>query len=285
MKAIEKIQKFMSEATKTAASLVKVPLMSGRPSPASSARRDTVIIMGNGPSLKEALTIHREVLDSTPKLAVNWSAMTPDFLILKPEYYLLADGVFFNPAASDNVPKLWDIVNRIDWPLTMFVPAGFRKYPGLKTLPKNITIKYFNLTPAEGWTGVTHWLFRLGVAMPRPRNVLIPAIMCMIREGFRRIVLTGADHNWSQTLWVTDRNRVVTVQPHFYEDDDDELRRIEELYKDIHIHQLYESFAVAFRSYFAVQAYAQSRGVRVLNATPGSFIDAFPRTTLDKLNG
>ena len=31
MKAIEKIQKFMSEATKTAASLVKVPLMSGRP--------------------------------------------------------------------------------------------------------------------------------------------------------------------------------------------------------------------------------------------------------------
>ena len=35
--------------------------------------------------------------------------------------------------------------------------------------------------------------------------------------------------------------------------------------------------------YFAVQAYAQSRGVRVLNATPGSFIDAFPRTTLDRL--
>ncbi len=48
-----------------------------------------------------------------------------------------------------------------------------------------------------------------------PRNVLIPAIMSAMREGFRRIVLIGADHNWARTLWVTDRNKVVSVQPHF----------------------------------------------------------------------
>lgn len=283
MGKLDKIQKFLSGAAGSVASLVKVPLMSGRPSPAVREDKGTVIIMGNGPSLKEAMTMHREVLERTPKLAVNWAILTPDFFVFRPEYYLLADGVFFSPDSSGKVERLWKTLGNVDWPMTLFVPAKHRKYAELKPLPANIVVKRFNLTPAEGWKCVTHSLFRAGLAMPRPRNVLIPSIMCMMREGFRRIVLTGADHNWSRTLWVTDRNRVVTVQPHFYEDDDAELRRVEELYKDIHIHQLYESFAVAFRSYFDVQAYADAAGVEILNATPGSFIDAFPRTTLDKL--
>ena len=90
-------------------------------------------------------------------------------------------------------------------------------------------------------------------------------------------------HSWSKSLWVTDNNRVVTVQPHFYEDNEKERERVESLYKDIRIHQIYESFSIAFRSYFAVKDFADSEGVEILNATPGSFIDAFPRTRLELL--
>lgn len=283
MSKLDTLQKFLSGATKTVASLVKVPLMSRRPSPAVHNDKGTVIVMGNGPSLKEAMTQHRDVLERFPKSAVNWAAVTPDFLDLKPEYYLLADGVFFSPDPSGKVDRLWETFGRVDWPMTLFVPAKYRKYPALRQLPANVTVKRFNLTPAEGWESVTHRLFRQGLAMPRPRNVLVPSIMCLMREGFSRIVLTGADHNWSRSLWVTDRNRVVTVQQHFYQDDDAELKRVEELYKDIHIHQLYQSFAIAFRSYFDVQAYAETRGVSIINATPGSFIDAFPRLQMDEL--
>lgn len=283
MSTLDKIQKTISGATQTVASLVKVPLMSGRPSPSGRGGKGTVIIMGNGPSLNEAMSLHREVLERMPKLAVNWAVATPDFFALRPEYYLLADGVFFSDDRSGKVRQMWETFGRVDWPMTLFIPTRHRKFPELRHLPAAITVKRFNLTPAEGWKRVTHWLFRRGLAMPRPRNVLVPSIMCLMREGFSRIVLTGADHNWSQTLWVTDRNRVVTVQPHFYRDDDDELQRVEELYKDIHIHQLYQSFAIAFKSYFDVQDYASSRGVSILNATPGSFIDAFPRISLDTL--
>lgn len=283
MSTLDKIQKTISGATQTVASLVKVPLMSGRPSPSGRGGKGTVIIMGNGPSLNEAMSLHREVLERMPKLAVNWAVATPDFFALRPEYYLLADGVFFSDDRSGKVRQMWETFGRVDWPMTLFIPTRYCKFPELRRLPVGITVKRFNLTPAEGWKRVTHWLFRRGLAMPRPRNVLVPSIMCLMREGFSRIVLTGADHNWSQTLWVTDRNRVVTVQPHFYRDDDDELQRVEELYKDIHIHQLYQSFAIAFKSYFDVQDYASSRGVSILNATPGSFIDAFPRISLDTL--
>ena len=82
---------------------------------------------------------------------------------------------------------------------------------------------------------------------------------------------------------MTERNRVVSVQPHFYKDDDAELRRAEEIFSNVHIHDVYENYAIAFRSYFNVKDYADARGVEIINATPGSFIDAFPRLALSKL--
>ena len=47
---------------------------------------------------------------------------------------------------------------------------------------------------AEGFPSVSRILFDRGLAMPRPRNVLIPSIMAGIRLGYRRIVIVGADH-------------------------------------------------------------------------------------------
>ena len=280
---LEKIQDFLKTTADTAASLIKVPLMSRTPSPASAESRDTVIIMGNGPSLRDAMAQHREVLERTPKLAVNLSALTPDFRELRPEYYLLADIAFFLKEKTGKVPGLWQALAQVDWPMTLFLPATARRMPEVTALPSNITLRWYNLTPAEGWRPLTHFLYRTGLAMPRPRNVIVPSIMCLMREGFKRIVLIGADHNWSRTLWVTDNNRVVSVQPHFYKDDDAELKRAEEIFRNVHIHDVYRNYAIAFKSYFDVRDYAEERGVTILNATPGSFIDAFPRITLDKL--
>lgn len=283
MKTIDKIQKGMGQLGATLASLVKIPLMSRRPSPRSREEKDTIIVMGNGPSLRDAMTDHRDVLMAYPRLAVNLSALAPEFRELRPDYYILADIAFFLKEKTGKVPALWEALASVDWPMTLFLPATARKMPEVRRLPANITVKYYNLTPAEGWRWLMHPVYDLGLAMPRPRNVLIPSIMSSMREGFRLIVLIGADHNWSKTLWVTDRNCVVSVQPHFYKDDDKELRRAEEIFRNVRLHEVYENYAIAFRSYFNVKAYAERRGVEILNATPGSFIDAFPRISLDDL--
>lgn len=283
MKTIDKIQKGMGQLGASLASLVKIPLMSRRPSPRSREEKGTIIVMGNGPSLRDAMTDHRDVLMAYPRLAVNLSALAPEFRELRPDYYILADIAFFLKEKTGKVPALWEALASVDWPMTLFLPATARKMPEVRRLPANITVKYYNLTPAEGWRWLMHPVYDLGLAMPRPRNVLIPSIMSSMREGFRRIVLIGADHNWSKTLWVTDRNCVVSVQPHFYKDDDKELRRAEEIFRNVRLHEVYENYAIAFRSYFNVKAYAERRGVEILNATPGSFIDAFPRISLDDL--
>lgn len=282
-----KIQSALAKCVGTLATIVKLPLMSGRPTrrPGEDERalRDTVIVMGNGPSLRDAIENHRDVLSRFPLLAVNFSALSPEFAELRPQYYILADIAFFAKQKTGNVPKLWQTLRSVTWPMTLFLPTSARRMDEVRELPGNITVKYYNLTPAEGFGALLRPLFDAGLAMPRPRNVLIPSIMNMIREGYKRIVLIGADHNWSKTLWVTDRNCVVSVQPHFYKEDDEELRRAEEIFKNVRLHEVYQNYAIAFKSYYDVRDYAERRGVQILNATPGSFIDALDRIKLESL--
>lgn len=280
----DKLQRGFKKFSDTAASFVKVAVMSGRASKqVKGIDRGTAIIMGNGPSLKTAMTEDRDVLMKYPRLAVNLSMLTPEIRDLKPDYYLLADIAFFLKNKTGKVPALWEALANVDWPMTLFLPVRAKKMPEVKALPDNVTVKWYNLTPAEGYRPIMHLLYDSGLAMPRPRNVIIPSIMCLMREGFTRIGLIGADHNWSQTLWVTERNRVVSVQPHFYKDDAEEIKRAEEIFAGVHIADVYENYAIAFRSYFNVKPYADKKGVEIINCTPGSFIDAFSRSPLKLL--
>lgn len=282
-KLLEKVQGCVSGLAATMGSLVKVGVMSRKPSAASSEQKGTLIIMGNGPSLRNAIDEDVAVMKKYDLLSVNFAPLAPDFVQLRPEIHVMADGVFFDETLPGNVGQLWDVLRTVDWPMTLYVPAERKASKLLEGLPAGVTVKYFNLTPVEGWSAIRDALYRKGLGMPRPRNVLIPSIMIGIREGYRTIGLVGADHSWSKTLWVTDNNRVVSVQPHFYKDNEKERERVESVYKDIRLHQIYESFAVAFRSYFAIEEFAKKEGVQIWNCTPGSFIDAFPRKPLSSL--
>lgn len=284
MKIADKIQQAVSETAQTAGSLLKVALMSRRASKPKAPCRGTLIVMGNGPSLRDAIDNHRDVLERHPLMSVNFAPITPDFFELRPQMHILADGVFFAAQRDSNMERFWNAMEQIDWDMQLFIPTRYRKSADLRSLPANIRLRYYNLTPVEGNRRVANLLYSKGLGMPRPRNVLIPAIMEGLRAGYREIAIIGADHSWSRTLWVNDNNRVVTVQPHFYKDNEQERERVESLYKDIRLHQIYESFAIAFRSYFGIKDYADSIGARIVNATPESFIDAFPRVKLADLS-
>lgn len=258
--------------------LVKSRRATGR---SREERERPLIVMGNGPSLRGFIdSALEELRPDADLLAVNFAANAPEFIRLRPEIYILADPHFFNGVATDdNVRRLWQHLSAVSWGMTLWLPANMRELsmPLRMELPKIVTVKWYNLTPAEGRGFFINWLIDKGLAMPRPRNVLIPAIITAIREGYKKIFLVGADHSWSRTLSVTDNNRVVSVQPHFYKDNEKELKRVEQEYAGYHLHDILNSLTIAFRSYFAIADYAEARGVKIYNATPGSFIDAFAR--------
>lgn len=275
MKSLDRISGAMSRCGSSLASLIKVALLSGRPFKAGQPKTRPAIILGNGPSLRPLLENNLKALGDYDLFAVNFAANAPQFRDIRPQAYVLADPHFFSlPSEDANVERLWDNIMAVEWPMTLYIPVKKRIS---RELPPNIRVKHFNLTPAEGFRCLVHPLYSAGMAMPRPRNVLIPAIMIAIREGYEKILLAGADHSWSKTLWVDDDNHVVSVQPHFYKDDEKEKKRVTSEYAGYHLHDIFNSFTIAFRAYFDIDAYASRHGVEIFNITPGSFIDAFPR--------
>lgn len=280
MKTIDAVSGFFSKSLQSVLSILKLPLLSRRPFRKAGENPRTLIILGNGPSLRTTMDDSSRALGEADLLAVNFAANAPDFSRLRPEMYVLADPHFFNALDSDpNVGRLWENIASSSWRMNLYVPVG-REIP--ISLPQTIRVKRYNLTPAEGFRALTHLLFSSGLAMPRPRNVLIPSIMIAMREGYRKILLAGADHSWSRTLWVDDENHVVSVQPHFYENDEKEKERVRAEYAGYHLHHILRSLTVAFSAYFDIRAYADKKGVEIINVTPGSFIDAFPRASLPK---
>lgn len=276
----DKLQSFLSDTAASAASLLKIALQSRSVSPRRPVKEGkAIVIMGNGPSLRQTIDNDSEWLCSNDLMAVNFAANTPDFFSLRPQYYILADGHFFSGNDTDpNVARLWQELDKVSWDMTVCVPLKFADFAlGLTMDNTNLTLATFNLTPIEGYKWLSHSIFDSGLGMPRPRNVMIPAIMTAIREGYRKIYLCGADHTWTRTLSVDDENFVVSVQPHFYKDNEKEHARVRETYKGLRLHDVLGSMTIVFRSYWHIADYARSRGIEIINATPGSMIDAFPR--------
>ena len=284
MKLSDRISDFLTKAGSSAKSIVKVALQSRpvRQNIAECARQGKpLIIMGNGPSLSDVIATHTDDLAGSVTMALNFAANAPEFTSLKPDYYLMADPHFFEGRDADpNVARLFARLNSdVDWPMTLLVPRG-QSVSTLGISNENIRVENFNFVGAEGFPALERSLYDSGLAMPRPRNVLVPAIMTGIRAGFKEIYLAGADHGWLSTLSVSEENEVVSIQPHFYKDNAEEKQRVASVYRNVKLHEILLSFHLAFRSYHRLESYARRRGCSIYNSTPGSFIDAFERRPL-----
>lgn len=260
-------------------SLVKVALLS-RPCKGvgKASGKGRIVILANGPSLSQTIEKHCAFIASVPTMAVNFAAIAPVFFKIKPRYYVLADPYLFSDTENTQLKQLRDTLREVSWKMTLLVPVKYRrKAAGLYGVKDIAT---FNALGVEGFDAVNRMIFRAGLGMPRPRNVLIPSIMMAMALGYDEIYVCGADHSWMQTISVTEENEVVTIQPHFYNDSKEEQQRVRHDYRNTRLHEVVESFAVAFRSYHSIADYARYRGVKIYNSTPGSFIDAFERRSL-----
>jgi len=284
-----RLKKILSDTGATVKGLVKLALLA-RPChlPRLAAPDESLVILANGPSLADNISsgADRAIIEHAASMAVNFAANAPEFMSLRPRYYVLADPHFFT-SGDANVGALWRNLTRVDWTMTLFVPRASLTAAGsrLGAAHSSVSLQPFNFVGIEGFGAFRRTVYRRALGMPRPRNVLIPSIMLGMAVGYRKIVLLGADHSWMRTLSVTDDNEVVSVQPHFYKDDDSEKERVRHEYRGYRLHDIVGSFAVAFRSYHDIAAYARAEGVDIVNSTPGSFIDAFRRAPLGRAIG
>lgn len=285
MSTTDKIQKWCGNLEQSILSIVKIALKSRKGSklPVQLRNSDELVILANGPSLNATVEQHPKFLSGKTLLVVNFCATSSMFERLKPELYLIADPLFW--IVDEKREKLFGtLANKVTWPMYLFIPSRARvdkKWQPIIASNPNIKVVIYNTTPVEGFKALTYPVYAHGLGMPRPHNVLIPAISMALRMPFKKIYLAGADHSWLPEISVTDDNQVLMHQKHFYDRNTSKAQTVkQENLSTARLHTILYHMHVAFKSYFMLRDFAQHRGKEIINITPGSFIDAFDRMKL-----
>lgn len=287
-----KPQIFVENLVQSLLSLLKIIVFSKR---TGNYKKDIeatgeCIIAGNGPSLNDSIKSRPDFFASKHIFAVNHFANSEYYTQFKPAFYVL------------NAPEMWDenadevfrqsgeklfgnLAQKTDWSLYLFVNSHarkFRKWRQIISTNPGIEIRFFNAAPIEGFPAFERFCYRYNLGMPRPHNVLIPALVIALNLSFDKLYVAGADHNWMKDLYVSDDNRVYLTQKHFYDEKTAKQNTMHKRGKGQRkMHEILQKFAHSFESYFKINAFAEKAGKQIINITPGSFIDAFERERND----
>lgn len=244
---------------------------------------DEVHILANGPSLKTMITDHKDFLAKLDTLAVNHFANNPVFFEIKPKYYVLLDPAFFDgyckAELQDKIPVLLNSLSKVDWPMSLFVPytKTVIEDTNKRLNNPNIMVIPFNSTRVIGLKKFRNFMYAHNLGIPSSKNVLLPSILLMINLNYKKVYLYGAEFSWTKTYNVdVETGKIYTDDAHFYDNNRIYLRKGEFKFN---LSCLVE--ALNATDYY--QEYTEYKGMKVINRTPGSFIDAFPYEYSDNI--
>lgn len=281
---IKRIEFFIQNIYRSTSGLIKIIVLSkynlSFPKPLSQQ----CIILGNGPSLKEALQSEMEIYRKHPLISVNFFAATQEFSLLKPVYHVLHDPAFFMLKNRADITGIFDNFKKVDWELTLFIPYLYRKNKSVVELKENskLKISFYNYTVVKGFEALSFPLYKKNLAMPQVYNVLGASIFLAINIGYKTIWIKGADHSWFKEMSVDEENRLYVEDKHFYDKGKSPYVFMKDPYtnKNIRVGDLFMSLHLVFDSYYLLDRYAKSCGKNVFNASEFSYIDAFERKPL-----
>ncbi len=251
-----------------------------------------VFILGNGPSLKEMLDDHLELLKTKKTFCVNNFCMSEYFTLIKPEYYILLDSAFFmikNTSSrflvlQENI--FTALEKNVTWPMTLFIPAHtdmYKQWDSLRKKNENININFINTNLANGFEKISFFLYKNNYAMPVAQNVLIAAIFFSLNMGYKNIYLLGADHSWCQDLCVNDQNQLCILDKHFNGLEKKIFFKGHTSDEVWNMKDILMAWSKTFEGYMILEKYSRYLNKNIYNITQNSYIDAFIRVKIEDL--
>lgn len=247
-----------------------------------------MLILGNGPSLAEQMPrlIEQQAWERGDIMAVNFFSTSEEFVVLKPKYYVLSDPQFFRKAGqTEHTAAMYKaLAERVSWPMTLYVqyynPEKIDYAAAVGHNP-NIRIVKFHTTLFRGFRSVEFWCYRRGLGSGNFGTVVQNGEFVAMLLGYRTIELYGVDHTLLEGLMVDDDNRLCRVQSHYYDSAPAEPKPIfvnaTTPPRPYTMHTYLAETAELFRGHEVLAEYARTQGVKILNRTPGSMIDAYER--------
>ncbi len=239
--------------------------------------KSNLCILGNGVSLRDASFVG---VGETDFMVVNRHVLSDDYLVKKPQYYVLSDHYFFRH--PEGLSVLEAIRDKTTWEMYLFVPRRKEVISSLHAIMEhspNIHCVLFNEGFSSASKKFNKWVYMHNLGMPLVKNVMVAATTIGTFLGYKTTYLYGAEHSWTKHLFVNDDNEVCLYDPHFYDEREAEAKTMKEIQgrEDVTIGDCLHRYAYMFDSYHEVKKIAQWNNVHIVNKTPGSFIDAFDR--------
>lgn len=276
------ITSLLSKAIQTVGSLLRCLILSSLSVSIKSkkynllTKHDCCCVLANGPSLKKAIDNGELPSEDCDYTCLNSFCDSEYFYQLKPRFYYLVDPLFFDPTierARKQVTNMIAAFEKVDWEMYLAIPS-FVNARNIQQLlsNKNIKILRYNVTRVEGLKKTSFWLYKHNYGMPNCQTVLIFSIFSAINFKYKRIFLYGADQTWLRDLWVNDDNVLCQGDFHVYDTNGTVIKLPQSTMAD-----QCQMTANVFKAHEILREYADYCGVEIINATKGSFIDAYER--------
>lgn len=249
---------------------------------------NNIVIIGNGPSLKEDLDEIKKISESQDYdfFCVNNFAQSEYYSTIKPNQYLFIDDYFFSRKAHIDWiatrTKTFKIIDEeTNWQMQIIIPAqaNLKEFKSHFSNP-NLTIKKFATTELFYSSNLLNRaLFSTGYFGPFQGNVLIYSLYLSIWMNYNTIKIFGADLNFHNNITVDSKtNQLMIRHQHFFEDDSFEtfLKNPEKVEAFTMTEFMYLTFKT-FQAHEILSNYAKSLNIKVLNCSKFSLIDSYSR--------
>lgn len=245
-------------------------------------------VIGNGPSLKKDRETLRQLIDTNDFICVNNFCDDELYIEIKPKVYIFLDAYFFSQNAHPDWVKRREKTFRLlnektKWPMKIIIPHSadksiLEKYINNPNI-KIIKINTLNIN-SEKYSKLMKFLFNIGLYGPPQINVLLYGIYLAIIADYQTISIFGADLSFHKDVEVDQNtNGLFITYRHFNEKDTLEiLKKNPEKTESFRMSELLELSARTFYAHEILNSYGNDKGVKIINYSSFSLIDAYPRS-------
>jgi hypothetical protein len=243
-----------------------------------------IVLVANGP----AYLIDRDAIFNKRRscnvAVMNNFGLSDDFELLKPDFYFMADKMYWASGVIQSVvnnrDKVFDVISKSSWPMTIIVPDdGYIEVKKRLTQFKNVSVIKVSINIAVVKDSFTsNFLVENGIAMPTMNNVLIFSIWCSIRANLRLVFIYGANFDSFKNLKVDQTtNTVISGNTHFYEN---EFISENKKFANVDSKSILKRFRQTYHGFLSLSSlasYAGKNNVIIYNKSSSSIIDVFQR--------
>ncbi|MBI2064472.1 MAG: hypothetical protein HYT62_00240 [Candidatus Yanofskybacteria bacterium] len=244
-------------------------------------------IIGGGPSVSN---IDLGILSNEYTFVMAEFDKNLEYLKLMPKFHIIADSAYFSEDQTEYWPeRLRAKSGFIPTQTIMYINIGAKSFIDKYGLFKNHRVYFI------GMQGIftENLPFNIGLTkyVPYPKNSVLMCLMVAHWMGFEEIYLLGCEHNFLS--FNIGRGKSL-VYSHSYQDELSKLdpsndavlkkyispRDLKLTYeKNIaHVLQLFKNYR-----FFYKRAREENPKIRILNATPDSFLDVFPMVNFEDI--